>query len=111
MEEDYIIINVDLAETVFLLHGVTADGYVAAVSPSAPKLDLAVFGQLAPCLVGIEACAGANFFGRKLASNLTASDGWCHRLTSSPSVNCGKTDAAGAIDLPRSGHAVRACDY
>jgi transposase len=59
-------IGVDLAKTVFQLHGVTADGSVALRRRLRRSQVLEVFGRLPPCLVGMEACAGAHFWARAL---------------------------------------------
>jgi transposase len=59
-------IGVDLAKSVFQLHGVTADGTIALRRQLRRSQVLAFFGRLPPCLVGMEACAGAHFWGREL---------------------------------------------
>jgi transposase len=88
-------IGVDLAKNVFQLHGVTADGAVALRRQVRRSQVLEVFGRLPPCLIGMEACAGAHFWARELAKL-----GHEVRLMPpsyvKPYVKRGKTDAADA---------------
>jgi transposase len=60
-------IGIDLAKTVFQVHGVDARGK----NPFRKQLRRAqvapFFAQLPPCLVGMEACGSAHFWARKLA--------------------------------------------
>ncbi len=88
-------IGVDLAKTVFQLHGVSADGTVALRRQLRRSQVLEFFGRLPPCLVGMEACAGAHFWARELTKL-----GHEVRLMPpsyvKPYVKRGKTDAADA---------------
>ncbi len=59
-------IGVDLAKNVLQLHGVKVDGTVALRRQLRRSQVLEFFGHLPPCLVGMEACAGAHFWARKL---------------------------------------------
>jgi len=60
------IIGLDLAKKVFEVHGVDAQGEVV-VRRSLRRGQLLVwFGRLAPCLVGMEACATAYHWAREL---------------------------------------------
>lgn len=60
------IIGLDLAKTVFEVHGVDTHGEVV-VRRSLRRGQLLVwFGRLAPCLVGMEACASAYYWAREL---------------------------------------------
>lgn len=61
-------IGLDLAKTVFQVHGV--DGLERRVLGRQLKRGqvLEFFARLEPCLVGMEACAGAHYWGRKLAA-------------------------------------------
>jgi transposase len=89
------IIGVDLAKTVFQLHGVTAEGRVALRRQLRRSQVLLFFGRLPPCLVGMEACAGAHYWARELTKL-----GHDVRLMPpsyvKPYVKRGKTDAADA---------------
>jgi len=60
------IIGIDLAKNVFQLHGVSADGRVLLRRQLRRGQVLGFFVKLAPCLIGIEACAGAHFWAREL---------------------------------------------
>ncbi len=59
-------IGVDLAKNVLQLHGVKVDGTVALRRQLRRSQVLEFFGHLPPCLVGMEACAGAHFWAREL---------------------------------------------
>lgn len=93
--EQITTIGLDLAKTVFQLHGVTAQGKVALRRQLRRSQMLEFFEQLPPCLIGMEACAGAHFWARELARL-----GHEVRLMSPSYVKAyvkrGKTDAADA---------------
>lgn len=59
-------IGLDLAKTVFHAHGVSADGKTAFSKRLRRSEVLAFFAEKPPCLVGIEACATAHHWGRKI---------------------------------------------
>ena len=59
-------IGVDLAKLVFQVHGVDARGKVTLRRQLKRPQVVAFFAQLAPCLIGMEACGGAHFWARKL---------------------------------------------
>ncbi len=58
-----ITIFLDLAKSVFRLHGVDRDGAVVLRRQFRRSQVLAFFERLSPCLVGIEACSGAHHWG------------------------------------------------
>jgi len=59
-------IGIDLAKNTFSLHGVDSRGNgVFKKTLSRVKL-LPFLGSLPPCLVGMEACSGAHYWGREL---------------------------------------------
>lgn len=59
-------IGVDLAKNVFQIHGVdSACRVVLTKQLRRPKM-LEFFGNLAPCLIGMEACATAHHWAREL---------------------------------------------
>jgi transposase len=60
-------IGLDLAKKVFQVHGVDAAGTVVMRRSLRRRQVLAFFAKLPPCLVGIEACATAHYWGRELA--------------------------------------------
>src|SRR5471032_1169896 len=59
-------IGIDLAKLVFQVHGVDARGKVALRKQLKRSQVNAFFNQLAPCLIGMEACGSALFWARKL---------------------------------------------
>ena len=59
-------IGIDLAKSVFQVHGVDADGAVVVKRKLRRAQVLTIFAGLEPCLVGMEACAGAHFWAREL---------------------------------------------
>ena len=60
-------VGIDLAKTVFQVHGVNrADEVVLRKRLRRAKV-LEYFGELAPCLIGMEACGGAHQWARELA--------------------------------------------
>lgn len=52
-------IGLDIAKSVFQVHGVDAAGQVVARRQLKRRQVLAFFGKLTPCLIGIEACASS----------------------------------------------------
>ncbi len=59
-------VGIDLAKLFFQVHGVDARGKVTLRKQLKRSQVVVFFAQLAPCLVGMEACAGAHFWARKL---------------------------------------------
>ena len=59
-------IGLDIAKSVFQVHGVDADGYAVVRRQLKRRYVLAFFQKLPPCLVGIEACASAHHWSREL---------------------------------------------
>src|SRR3974390_3360223 len=60
-------IGLDIAKSVFQVHGVDSDGAVAICKRVSRTRLLDFFADLPPCLVGIEACPSAHHWGRELA--------------------------------------------
>ena len=60
------MIDLDIAKSVFQVHGVDADGQVVVRRQLKRRYVLAFFQKLPPCLVGIEACASAHHWAREL---------------------------------------------
>src|SRR5664279_3663787 len=56
----------DIAKSVFQVHGVDAQGQVIIRRQLKRRYVLAFFEKLAPCLVGIEACASSHYWSREL---------------------------------------------
>jgi transposase len=59
-------IGLDIAKSVFQVHGVDAGGQVVVRRQLKRRSVLAFFQKLAPCLVGIEACASSPHWSREL---------------------------------------------
>src|SRR4029453_16789666 len=63
---DIITIGVDLAKSVFQVHGVDEAGTVVVRRQLRRRQVLPFFEKLPPCLVGMEACATAHHWGREI---------------------------------------------
>lgn len=88
-------VGLDLAKTLFQVHGVDSQGYIV-VSKQLRRPDvLPFFAKLDPCVVGMEACASSHYWGRELTKL-----GHTVRLIAPqfvrPYVKSNKTDAADA---------------
>jgi transposase len=59
-------IGLDIAKSVFQVHGVDAGGQVIVRRQLKRRSVLAFFQKLSPCLVGIEACASSHHWSREL---------------------------------------------
>jgi transposase len=59
-------IGLDIAKSVFQVHGIDAEGRVIIRRQLRRRYVLAFFEKLAPCLVGIEACASSHYWSRQL---------------------------------------------
>ena len=88
-------IGLDIAKTVFQVHGVNAAGQVVVRRRLTRGRVLAFFEKLVPCLVGIEACSSSHYWARELIAL-----GHEVRLLPAqyvrPYVKRGKNDAADA---------------
>jgi transposase len=103
-------IGLDIAKTVFQVHGVDAASQLVARRLLRRRHVLAFFQKLPPCLVGIEACASSHYWSRELQAL-----GHTVRLMPpayvKPYVKRQKNDATDAEAILRGGqetqHAVR----
>ena len=59
-------IGLDIAKSVFQVHGVDAAGQVVIRRQLKRRFVLSFFEKLSPCLVGIEACASSQHWFRAL---------------------------------------------
>src|ERR1700732_3662396 len=59
-------IGLDIAKSVFQIHGVNAGGQVVIRRQLKRRYVLAFFEKLPPCLIGIEACASSHYWSREL---------------------------------------------
>ena len=65
---EVITIGLDIAKSVFQIHGVDGDGAVVIRKRVSRGKVLEFFADLSPCLVGIEACPTAHHWSRELQS-------------------------------------------
>lgn len=88
-------IGLDLAKSVFQVHGTDADSRVTMRRQLKRKDVLSFFSKLPPCLIGMEACGTAHYWARQLGAL-----GHSVRLLPPKDVKAyvrrGKTDAADA---------------
>ena len=61
-------LGIDIAKSVFQLHGVDADGTVILQKKLRRGAVLSFLDQLDPCLIGIEACATSHHWAREIAA-------------------------------------------
>ena len=59
-------IGLDIAKSVFQVHGIDAEGRVIIRRQLKRRYVLGFFQKLPPCLVGIEACATSHHWSREL---------------------------------------------
>src|ERR1700710_2480559 len=59
-------VALDIAKSVFQVHGVDAEGQVVIRRQLKWRYVVAFFQKLPPCLVGIEACASSHHWQREL---------------------------------------------
>ncbi len=59
-------IGLDIAKSVFQVHGIDAEGKVVIRRQLKRRYVQAFFQKLPPCLVGIEACASSHHWSREL---------------------------------------------
>src|SRR5262245_17120839 len=59
-------VGLDIAKSVFQVHGVDAEGHVVVRRQLKRRYVLPFFQKLPPCLVGIEACATSHYWSREL---------------------------------------------
>ncbi len=61
-----VCVGIDLAKSVFALHGVDEAGKPALVRPAVPRAKLvAAIAALPPCVIAMEACSGAHQWARQ----------------------------------------------
>lgn len=92
---EIVTIGIDLAKNVFQIHGVDSSGAVVVRRKLRRSQMLAFFATVEPCLIGMEACAGAHFWARELTA-LGHETRLMPAAYVKPYVKRGKTDAADA---------------
>ncbi len=88
-------IGIDLAKSVFQVHGVDKDGKTVIQKRLRRSKVLEFFVQHSPCLIGMEACSSAHFWGRKLREQGHEIKLMAPQFVK-PYVKANKTDAADA---------------
>ncbi|WP_422344661.1 IS110 family transposase [Parasphingorhabdus sp.] len=68
MKQQIAVIGLDLAKSVFQVHGIGDDGEVITRRKLSRSRLLEYFGRLKPCLVGMEACATAHHWAREIGA-------------------------------------------
>jgi transposase len=77
-------IGLDIAKSVFQVHGVDAEGRVVIRRQLKRRYVLSFFEKLQPCLVGIEACASSHHWSRELSD----ATGLCETLRQEAKERC-----------------------
>lgn len=66
--EEISTVGIDLAKSVFQVHAIDAAGHVIVRRQLRRQQMLKFFEQLAPCLIGMEACGTAHYWARELSA-------------------------------------------
>ena len=88
-------VGIDLAKSVFQVHGVDKDGKTVIQKRMRRSKVLEFFVQLPPCLIGMEACSSAHYWARKLREQGHEVKLMAPQFVK-PYVKANKTDAADA---------------
>jgi transposase len=88
-------VGIDLAKNVFQLHGVNEGGHPSLKKQLKRSQMTEFFANLPPCLIGMEACASAHYWARKLQSMGHAVKLMAPQFVK-PYVKTNKNDAADA---------------
>lgn len=91
-------VGLDLAKSIFQVHGVSEDGEVAFNQALRRAQLLAFFENLPPCLVGMEACGSSHYWARQL-SKLGHEVRLIPAMYVKPYVKRGKSDAVDAAAI------------
>ena len=65
---DVTTLRIDIAKSVFQLHGIDAHGAIVLQKKLRRGAVLKFLSKLEPCLIGIEACATSHYWARKIAA-------------------------------------------
>ena len=87
-------IGLDIAKSVFQVHGVDAVGQVVIRRQLKRRYVLAFFQKLPSCLVGMEACASSHHWSRELQAlghtvRINSPNTWLHRPMQRPKRTSG----------------------
>ncbi|SFN28507.1 IS110 family transposase [Nitrosomonas communis] len=61
------VVGIDLAKNIFQVHGTDATGHAVLTKKLSRSQVIEFFAKLTPCLIGMEACSSAHYWGRRLA--------------------------------------------
>ena len=64
---DISVLGIDIAKSVFQLHGADARGNTVLVRKVSRRQLLSVIARIPRCLIGLEACGGANYWAREFS--------------------------------------------
>ena len=67
---DITTLGIDLAKSVFQLHGVDAQGVIVLQKKLRRGAVVKFLSKLEPCLIGIEACATSHYWAREIQSTI-----------------------------------------
>lgn len=73
-------VGLDLAKTLFQVHGVDSQGHIVVRKPLRRAGVLPFFAKLEQCVVGMEACGSSHYWGRQL-TKLGHTGRWIVRRT------------------------------
>jgi len=65
---DITTLGIDIAKSIFQLHGIDADGAVVVQKKIWWGAVLNFLGKVGPCLIGMEACATSHYWAREIAA-------------------------------------------
>jgi len=68
MKKIITVVGLDLAKSIFQVHGIDAEGEVVTRRKLSRSRVLEFFASLEPCLVGMEACATAHHWAREIGA-------------------------------------------
>ena len=64
---DITKLRIDIAKSIFQLHGIDADGAVVVQKKLRRGAVLNFLGKVEPCLIGMEACTTSHYWAREIA--------------------------------------------
>ncbi len=90
-------IGLDIAKNVFQVHGIDSNETVVVRKQLRRGKLIAFFETLAPCLVGIEACATAHHWARELTTMPLTRRRSARRFGDRPCVSCGSSRPSSSV--------------